>query len=89
MRFDVIHYETMIKTIFWEYNFSIDDIKLMASSEDLKKKKFLFEKILLNSTNLLNDLEIFKRDDLKYLVDDFRISEFNATYDNRAAMDSL
>jgi hypothetical protein len=65
MRFDVIHYDTMIKTIFWEYNFSIDDIKLMASSEDLKKKKFLFEKILLNSTNLLNDLEIFKRDDLK------------------------
>jgi lipoate-protein ligase A len=79
----MIHYETMLKTIFWEYNFSIDDIKLMANGQNLQKKKFLFVKILLNSVNLLSDLKIFKRDDLKYLVENFRISEFNASYAQR------
>lgn len=78
-----MHYDTMIKTIFWEYDFSADDIQSIVQNNDLEKKKFLFEKILLNSKHLFSDLKIFDKDDLKYLIENFKIPQFNADFAKR------
>lgn len=37
----------------------------------------LFEKILLNSTSLLKDLNIFQKDELAILLENFKIPKFN------------
>jgi len=44
------------------------------------KKLFLFENILLNSTNLFKDLSIFKREDLRILLEQYRVPDFNRDY---------
>jgi len=40
----------------------------------------LFEEILLNSTRLLVDLNIFKNDDLQNLIEKFKVPAFNHDY---------
>ena len=70
----------LIKACFWEYDFTIDDIKKMASGNNEKEKEFLFDKIINNSTDLLNDLEIFNKHDLKMLLEQFVIPEFNSAF---------
>ncbi|MEA3331258.1 MAG: hypothetical protein U9Q29_06140 [Campylobacterota bacterium] len=71
------------KDCFWEYDFSEDDILNISRSMDIKEKKFLFEKILLNSNEMLQDLEIFNQNDLKYFIEDFEVSVFNYEYNFR------
>ncbi len=68
------------KECFWDYTFSDEEILALANSENIRKKKYLFEKILLNSTEMLQDLEIFKKDDLKILIAEFKVSNFNYDY---------
>jgi len=69
--------DRLLKECFWEYSFSWDDILQMSNSEDWGEKKFLFEKILLNSTKMIKDLKIFNSDDLKKLIEDYKVSQFN------------
>ena len=40
----------------------------------------LFEKILLNSTDMLCDLQIFKKVDLKRLIEGYEVPSFNHEY---------
>ena len=40
----------------------------------------LFEKILLNSTSLLKDLMLFDRNQLKILLENYKLPKFNAEY---------
>ena len=44
--------DNIIKDCFWDLNFTDKDIKDIINSKDIKRKSFLFNKILLNSTNL-------------------------------------
>jgi len=41
---------------------------------------YIFEKILLNSTKMLKDLTLFPKKDLKELLDNLKISNFNEEY---------
>ena len=70
----------LIKDCFWEYSFTPDDILDMAKGSDWRKKSFLFEKILLNSTKMLQDLKIFDHSDLERLINDYKIPRFNKKY---------
>jgi len=45
-----------------------------------EEKSFLFSKILLNSTEMLQDLEIFSIDDLTVFINDFKVTNFNHDY---------
>jgi len=72
--------DNIIKDCFWDLNFTDRDIKDIINSKDIKKKSFLFNKILLNSTNLFMDLKIFSNDDLKILIEKFEVPEFNYDY---------
>ena len=75
----MVDYERIIKDCFWDYNFSPDAIKKLASGNQ-REQSFLFQKILLNSTTIFNALKIFKDDDLKYLIENYSVPTFNHNY---------
>ncbi|MEA2103779.1 MAG: hypothetical protein U9P79_03950 [Candidatus Cloacimonadota bacterium] len=73
--------ENIIKDCFWDYDFTLEQIIKIAKTEDFRMKKFLFEKILLNSHDMIRSLKIlFTQEDLIKLVDSFKVPEFNFKY---------
>ena len=73
-------YERIQKECFWDLNVSSDDIKNIVIDNDSKKTNLLFEKILLNSTALFKDLEIFDKKQLETLLHNYKIPRFNGEY---------
>ena len=73
-------YSRIVKECFWDLSISEDDVTSILNSQDLPSMKLLFEKILLNSTKLLYDLEFFDRGDLQILLDNYKIPHFNSEY---------
>ena len=76
----MMDYESIKRDCFWDLNISNDDIDEIITGSNFRDKAFLFEKILLNSTNLLRDLKIFKTEDLMPLVEAFKVPKFNYDY---------
>jgi len=76
----MINYERIQKDCFWDFNISDKEIDSILRDEDIRKKAMLFEKILLNSTSLFKDLEIFNRNQLKNFLENYKIPGFNAEY---------
>ena len=72
--------DNIIKDCFWDLDFTDKDINDIINSKDIKGKSFLFDKILLNSTNLILDLKIFRKIDLKWLIEKFEVPNFNYDY---------
>ena len=75
-----INFERIKKDCFWDYDFSDEDIVRLANSNNIKERNFLFEKILLNSTNLFGDLKIFNKKILYDLLENYKIPQFNYDY---------
>ncbi|MGM0623491.1 MAG: hypothetical protein ACQESH_05655 [Campylobacterota bacterium] len=73
-------YQRILKDCFWDMNFDSDKIEKILQSNDIRQKSFLFEKILLNSTRLFNDLAIFEKGELEFLLDNYKIPRFNGDY---------
>lgn len=71
--------DQLLEECFWEYDYTPEDIIHMSKGE-MRSRRFLFEKILMNSTNLLQDLEIFDRETLKQLLDQYVVPGFNADF---------
>lgn len=76
----MIDFERIKKDCFWDYSFSDEELIRMALDGDDKERRFLFQKILLNSTSLFNDLKIFKIDDLRVLLENYKVPKFNHDY---------
>ena len=76
-------YQRLKKECFWEYHFSSDEIKALIHSDDIQEKKFVFEKILLNSSELLKDMTLFNSQDLKELLENYVVPRFNDKYVHR------
>ena len=70
----------VVKECFWEMKLTPKDIVEIANGDDWTQKKFLFRKLLLNSTRVLSDLKIFSQDDLKSLIEVFKVPQFNHDY---------
>ncbi|RLA83602.1 MAG: hypothetical protein DRG78_03935 [Epsilonproteobacteria bacterium] len=68
------------KECFWDYHFKNEEILKIAEGDNIREKKFLFAKILLNSTEMFQDLEIFCHDDLEQFINEFQVSSFNYDY---------
>ncbi len=70
-----------MKEIFWgDYN--IDEkkaIDMIKNGSDYEKR-FMFGKIMANSKNLIKDLEYFDKEDLKKLLTNFKVPNFNRHY---------
>ena len=75
-----INYARIKKDCFWDLDISEAEIENIAKSNDERKKKMLFEKILLNSTVLFKDLKIFCLIDLENYLDNYTIPRFNSQY---------
>jgi len=75
-----INYERILKDCFWDLNIKDQDIDDILNQNDLRRKKFLFSKILLNSTRVLIDLKIFKSDELKQMIEEYIVPKFNHDY---------
>ena len=73
-------YNKIAKDCFWEYNFSTEEIEQLFKSSDKREKQFLFEKILLNSSELFNDMSCFDKDDLKSMLEHYAEPLFNRDY---------
>jgi len=74
------NYDRLIKECFWEYNFTPDEIDKLIHSDNINEQLFVFEKILANSTDLLNDMELFDLKDLETLVEKYVVPTFNYAY---------
>ena len=68
------------KECFWDSNITEEMFQNIILSQDMGKKQYVFEKILLNSTKMLKDLTVFQKKDLKKLLDNLKISNFNKEY---------
>jgi hypothetical protein len=75
-----INYARIKKDCFWDLDVSEADIKNIIASDNERKKKMLFEKILLNSTVLFKDLKIFESSDLESYLENYKIPRFNSDY---------
>jgi len=70
----------IIKECFWDMKITEKDIVEIINGDDFAQKKFLFRKILLNSTRVLSDLKIFDSDELKIMIEEFKVPKFNHDY---------
>jgi hypothetical protein len=75
-----MEFDRIKKECFWDYDISEEEINTILQENITGKKAFLFEKILLNSTRFLYDLQIFSKDDLKKLIEAYKIPSFNRDY---------
>jgi len=73
----MVNYDRIIRECFWDRDTSKEEIQKIIAGDDLRKKKQLFEKILLNSSHYLLDLQLFSREDLRLLIEEYRLPEFN------------
>jgi hypothetical protein len=76
----MINYKRIKKDCFWDYNFTNKKISALAHSPNIRENNFLFQKILLNSTNIFSDLKIFNIEKLTYLIENYKVPQFNYNY---------
>lgn len=75
----MISIERIKKECFWDFEISSKDILAMATG-NAANQKLLFSKILENSTELLQDLELFSLETLSILLNEYSIPKFNYNY---------
>lgn len=75
-----VNFDRIKKECFWEYSMSDEDIKRLAMSDNPQEQKFIFEKILLNSSAMFRDLKLFEQKLLKGLIDGYQVPTFNHDY---------
>ena len=80
MKLSKMNYKRIKRDCFWDLNITEDDIKDIAAGKDRRKKQMLFEKILLNSTVLFADMQIFDKDELADLLQNYQLPRFNQEY---------
>ena len=76
----MIDYERIQKDCFWDVSMSKNDIDDILTQVDPQKKAFLYQKILLNSTQLFKDISIFSIEEISKLTEDFKVPKFNHDY---------
>ncbi len=76
----MVDYERIVKDCFWDLMISHDEIDTILKGDDSRKQNMLFEKILLHSTSLFKDLEIFDKSQLEILLANYKVPSFNAEY---------
>lgn len=76
----MVNYKRIKKDCFWDLDISNEEIENLLKSDDTRKKSMLFEKILLNSTSLFNDMKIFNKEQLATLVENYKVPKFNGKY---------
>lgn len=74
---DMVNYERIIKECFWDIIVSKEDLRQILDGNNQRLKRRLFEKILLNSSHYLLDLQLFERSELCEFLEEYRLPSFN------------
>ena len=74
---DMHNLDRILRECFWDTDFSGDDILDIAAGSDERRKAQVFEKILLNSSHMLRDLELFPAGELRPLLQNYQLPQFN------------
>jgi len=77
---DGINYKRIKKDCFWDLNIPEAEIKNIIKGSDERRKKMVFEKILLNSTALFKDLKVFDIKQIKDYLEEYKVPSFNSEY---------
>jgi len=75
-----LRYSRIISDCFWDSDITEEDIDTILHSENVRGKKYLFEKILINSTDILGDLKLFKKGELGAFMKEYQVPVFNHDY---------
>ena len=76
----MVNFERIRKECFWDLNISRKDIEDILNGSDIPSRKLLFNKILVNSTMLLLDLQLFNKEDISKMLEVFIVPRFNGEY---------
>ena len=76
----MIDYERIQKDCFWDISMPKNEIDDILAQDCSVKKAFLYQKILLNSTQLFKDISIFSIEDISTLTENFKVPKFNYDY---------
>jgi len=57
-----------------------EELERILQSGDERRKRFLFEKISLNSSNYLSDLQLLDRHQLYTMLTEMKVPAFNRDY---------
>jgi len=76
----MINLERIRKECFWDLNNSEKDIEDIINGSDIQYRKILFNKILVNSTMLLLDLQLFNKEEISKMLAVFIVPQFNGDY---------
>ena len=79
----MIEYERILKECFWDMDISKETIKNIVNGKNIREKSFLFDKIIKNSGRLFIDLNIFKKEELEKLIENYKVPNFNKNYISR------
>ena len=73
-------FERIQKECFWDTIMSEEMFYNTLNSKEMKKKQYIFEKILLNSTKMISDLKNFNKAELQILTDNIKTPHFNKVH---------
>ena len=66
--------KSMIRDCLWDYSISKPELQSIITGGDMKKKQWLFNRIVYNSQDKIGDLLLFSKKDLCTLFDGFTFS---------------
>ncbi len=74
----MVNYDRILKDCFWDSNITAEKLQQIVLSDDTREKQKLFSKIIYNSSDKLQALQLFSHQQLK----DF-FEQFQATYNKK------
>ena len=78
-------HERIIRDCFWDSRISEAELQRIIHEAGRREKKQVFERILLHSTRYLLDLELFDREELREMLKEYTLPEFNQEHAYRRA----
>lgn len=73
----------IIQECFWDNKLTPDELNKIVGSGDVREKKFLFHRILLNSNKLFADMAMFHKQEIERFIKEFKVPSFNTNYIKR------
>jgi len=73
------NHEKIIKDCFWDSNITVDDLRGIVVKNNSREMKKLFSKIIYNSKDKLQALQLFTQEQLNEFFSDFKVT-YNEKY---------
>ncbi len=78
----MINYKNIIKDCFWDSNIDEDELMKIVKNNNKREMKKLFSKIIYNSKDKIQALQLFTREQHEDFFSDFEVT-YNKKYINK------